>query len=257
MNSIRSSKLGGLALCLVLALALTGTAVAFDDSAQGLQDEYQVGSDAAVTYTLSDPFTDVPNQYTLEGETQLTNVSWTVEVYRAGSQISENTYGGQNFSQQLDVNNNGDEVRVKLEGTAPAVANFTYPEEETFLVAELTRVSGNNPTTFRTDRAHHYTEASKDARQAIADAEQAIEEAGGNAEAEELLANAKNAYRNEEAFATARNISQQAQTKANQAKNSAQQTQLILMVAGAVVVIGLLAGGFLYWRSQQDEYSKL
>lgn len=256
MNSIRSSKLGGLALCLVLALALTGTAVAFDDSAQGLQAEYQVGSDAAVTYTLSDPFTNVSNQYTLEGETQLTNVSWTVEVYRAGSQISENTYGGQNFSQALDVNNNGDEVRVTLEGTTPAIENYTYEPEEQFLVANLTRVSGNNPTTFRTDRAHHYTQDSKNTRQAIQSAEQAIEDAGGHQEAESTLANAVSAYENDN-FGLAQDLASEAQTKAEQAKNSAQQTQLILLVVGAVVVIGLLAGGFLYWRSQQDEYSKL
>jgi len=256
MNSIHSSKLHALALCLVLAFAATGTAVAFDDSAEGLQDEYEVGSDAKVTYTLSDPFTDVSNQYTLQGETQLRNVSWTVTVYRAGSQLQQQTYGGQNFSQAMDVNNNGDEIRVQLEGTTPAIENYTYDPAETFTVAELTRVSGDNPTTFRTDTAHHYTADSQAARTAIDDAQAAIEAAGGNEDAERLVGNAISSYRAED-FDNAIDLAGQAQERAEQAQSAAQRNQLILMAVGGLIVIGLLVGGVLYWRSQQDEYTKL
>jgi hypothetical protein len=256
MNSIPSSKLGGLALCLVLALAVTGTAVAFDASAEGLQDEYQVGSDADVTYTIADPFTDVPNQYTLRGETELTNVSWTVTVYRAGSQVSQNTYGTQNFSQDLDVNNNGDEVEVRLQGSAPEIANYTYDPAESFQVAELTRVSGNNPETFRTDTAHHYTAESDEARAAIEDAQQAIEDAGGNDEAERLVGNAISSYEAED-FENAIDLAGQAQERAESAQAASQRNQLILLAVGGLIVVGLVVGGVLYWRSQQDEYTKL
>lgn len=256
MNSIRSSKLGGLVLCLVLALAVSGTAVAFDDSAEGLESEYQVGSDADVTYTLEDPFTDVPNQYTLEGETELENVSWTVTVLRAGSTVSQETYGGQNFSQELDVENGGDEVQIRLEGTAPEIENYTYDPEEEFVVAELTRISGENPTTFRTDTANHYTQESREARQAIDQAQQTIDEAGGHEDAERLLGNAISSYEAED-FDNAIDLANQAQEQAESAQAASERNQLILMGVGGLIVVGLVVGGFLYWRSQRDEYTKL
>jgi len=239
-------------------LALAGTASAFTVSAEGVPSESAVGEEVSVTYTIDDPFTDAPNEWTLAGETELENVSWTVTVLRAGSQVSQETYGDQAFEKGLDIDNNGDQVRVELVGTTPAVGNYTYDPEERYQVASLSQVSGSNEEEFQNDTAHHYTEESKSARQAIGDAESAIDAAGGNAEAEELVASAVSSYENGN-FENAENLAGQAQTQAEQSQQNQQRNQMLLMGAGALLVLLLLGGGgyYLYTQQQGDEYSKL
>jgi len=239
-------------------VAFAGTASAFSVSAENVPAESAVGSEVSVTYTIDAPFTDVPNEWTLAGETELENVGWTVTVLRAGSQISQESYGAQSFEQDLDIDNNGDQVRVTLEGTVPAVENYTYEPQENYTVATLTRVSGSNENEFRTDSAHHYTEDSQQARQAIDAAGTAIDGAGGNSEAENLRQNAISAYDNGN-FENAIDLANQAQNSAQQAQQSAQTTQTLLYAAGAVVLLLLLGGGgfYLYSQSQEDDYSKL
>jgi hypothetical protein len=258
MSSIRCSKGTVTLLCVIGMLALAGTASAFTVSAEGVPSESAVDEEVSVTYTIDDPFTDAPNEWTLAGETELENVSWTVTVLRAGSQVSQETYGDQAFEQGLDIDNNGDQVRVELVGTTPAVENYTYEPEEQYTVASLSQVSGNNEEEFQNDTAHHYTEESQSARQAIDDAQSAIDAAGGNAEAEELVASAISSYENGN-FENAENLAGQAQTQAEQSQQSQQRNQMLLMGAGALLVLLLLGGGgyFLYKQQQGDDYSKL
>lgn len=258
MNSIPCSRSTVALLCLVGLVAFAGTASAFTVSAENVPSESAVGSEVSVTYTVDDPFTDVPNEWTLAGETGLENVSWTVTVLRAGNQISQESYGAQSFEQDLDIDNNGDQVRIELEGTVPAVENYTYEPPENYTVASLTRVSGSNENEFRTDSAHHYTTESQDAREAIDSATAAIEASGGNSEAENLRGNAISAYENGN-FENALDLANQAQSAAEQAQQSQQTTQTLLYAAGAVVLLLLLGGGgfYLYSQSQQDDYSKL
>ena len=254
MSSIRCSKTTVALLCLVGLLATTGVASAFTVSAEGVPTESAVGDEVSVTYTIDDPFTDVPNEWTLVGETELENVSWTVTVLRAGNQLDQETYGDQAFDQDLDVDDNGDEVRVELSGTVPAVENYTYDPEERYTVASLTRVSGSNEEVFRNDSAHHYTDQSREARTAIEDAEAAIESAGGNEQAEQLRGNAISAYESED-FDNAVDLA----TQAESAANSASQTRTLLLVAGGIIALLALVGGgyYLYSQSQDDDYSKL
>lgn len=259
MNSTPSSKATTALLCLSLSFAAVGVAAAFSVGADGLPGESEVGETVSVTYTIEDPFTDVPNQYTLQGETELTNVRWTVTVRRAGEPIDppgQQTYGSQNVSQVLNVDNGGDEVVVELVGDTPTVENFTYAPEETYRVATLSRAVGNNVEEFRNDTAHHYTNASATARSAIEGAETAIEEAGGQEEAERLRQNAISSYEAED-FENAIDLAEQAESRAEQAMRSQQQTQLLLLGGGALLVVGLLAGGIYYWHTQRDTYSKL
>ncbi|MBX0325350.1 hypothetical protein EGH21_20190 [Halomicroarcula sp. F13] len=258
MNSIRSSKGIVTVLCVVGLLAVAGTASAFTVSAEGVPSESGVGDEVTVTYTVDDPFTGTSNEWTLAGETELENVSWTVTVLRAGSQVSQQTYGDQSFSQDLDIDNNGDQVRVELTGTTPAVENYTYQPEEQYVVASLTRVSGSNEEEFQNSTAHHYTADSREARQAIDSAQAAIDAAGGNSDAEQLVDSAVSSYENGN-FENAVNLANQARNTAQQAQQSQQTTQTLLLAGGGLVVLLLLAGGgyYIYTQTQGDDYSKL
>lgn len=254
MSSIRCSRTTVALLCLVGLLATAGMASAFTVSAEGVPTESAVGDEVTATYTIDDPFTDVPNEWTLRGETDLEGVSWTVTVLRAGNQVDQETYGDQSFDQALDVDDNGDAVRIELTGDVPAVENYTYDPEERYTVASLTRVSGNNEEEFRNDSAHHYTEESREARTAIEDAEDAIDAAGGNQQAEQLRQNAISAYESED-FDNAIDLAGQSESAAN----SANQTRTILLAAGGLIVLLALIGGgyYLYSQSTGDDYSKL
>ena len=261
MNSIPCSRATAALFCLVGLLAVAGTAGAFSVSTDGsVPSETAVGSEVTVTYVVDDPYDGPPNEYTLQGETELENVSWTVEVLDQGDGVDQETYGEQSFSQPMDRDGaqNGDEVRITLEGTDPAVQNYTYEPRENYTVAAFARVTGNNENEFRNDSAHHYTDQSHEARQAIDAAGTAIEDAGGNSEAENLRQNAISAYDNGN-FENAIDLANQAQNSAQQAQQSQQTTQTLLYAVGAVVLLLLLGGGgfYLYSQSQADDYSKL
>lgn len=257
MNSIRCSKGTITLLCVVGLLAVAGTATAFSVASEGVPSEAAVGEEVTVTYTIDDPYTDAPDRWTLQGSTELESVSWTVTVFRAGTQISEDTYGSQNVSQDLDIDDNGDEVEIELTGTVPEVGNFTYAPEERFTVATLARQTGNNTQEFQNDSAHHFTEDSKEARDAIDAAQESIDAAGGNDEAEQLLDSAVSSYENGN-FENAIDLANQSQETAESAQQSQQTTRTLLIVAGALVVLLLLGGGGYYLYSQQgDDYSKL
>ena len=261
MNSTRYSRGTIALLCVVGLLAVAGTASAFTVSTEGtVPNETAAGDEVSVTYTIEDPYTGVPNEWTLEGETQLENVSWTVTVNDRESQVFEDTYGDQSFSQSLDGegDQDGDEVIITLTGTVPEVENYTYDPEERYTVAELTRVTGSNEEQFRNDTAHHYDSQSREARNAIESATAAIEAAGGNTEAEQLRDNAISSYENGN-FGNAVDLANQAENTAQQAEQSQQNTQTLLYAAGAIVLLLLLGGGgYLLYQSQQgDDYSKL
>lgn len=261
MNSTRYSRASVALLCLVGLVAVAGTAGAFTVSTEGdVPNETAVGSEVSVTYVIDDPYTDVPSEWTLDGETELENVSWTVEVRDRGSVVYDDTYGEQSFSQTMDGDGaqDGDEVRISVEGTVPAVENYTYEPREQYTVANLARVTGSNENEFRADSAHHYDNDSREARQAIDDASAAINETGGNSEAENLRNNAISAYENGN-FENAIDLATQAQNTAESAQQSQQTTQTLLLAGGAVVALLLLGGGgyVLYTRSQGDDYSKL
>jgi hypothetical protein len=258
MSLIRCSNKTAALLCVVALLATAGTASAFSVSADGVPSEAAVDEEVSVTYTIDDPFTDAPNEWTLAGSTELQSVSWTVTVLRAGDQVNQETYGDQSFEQDLEIDNNGDQVRIELVGTTPAVSNYTYDPAQSYQVASLSRISGSNEDEFRNDTAHHYTEDSQAARQAIDDAQAAIDEAGGNEEAEELVNSAISSYENEN-FQNAQDLAGQAQSQAQQAQQSAQTQRTLLMAGAGLVVLLLLIGGgyYAYTQMGDDDYSKL
>ncbi|WP_276249915.1 hypothetical protein [Haloarcula rara] len=262
MNSIRYSRATVALLCVVGLLAVAGTAGAFTVSTEGdVPNETAVGSEVSVTYVIDDPYTDVPSEWTLDGETELENVSWSVEVRDRGSVVYDETYGEQSFTQTMNGEGaqDGDEVRITLEGTVPAVETYTYEPPEQYTVANLARVTGSNENEFRNDSAHHYTEDSREARQAINASQQAVADApGDNSDAKAQLDRAISAYEAED-FDNAVSLAEDAEQQAEQAQQSQQTTQTLLYAAGAVVLLLLVGGGgfYLYSKSQEDDYSKL
>lgn len=256
MSWIRSSKSTTLVVLLALSLTAVGTAGAISVSDESGLEESQVGETVEATVVIEDPFQEQPDAWTLRASTELENVSWVVTVLQQGNRVSQEQYGDQTFEQELDLENGGDEVRIELTGDTPAVENYTYEPRETYTLWDLTSIEGNSESDLNASEVHHYTNESREARNAIDEAAVAINESGGNQEARNLYNRSISAY-NSGNFPNAKDLAGDAQNQAEQAQQSQEQTQMILYGVGAILVLALVGGGIYYWRSQQSEPSKL
>ena len=263
MSWIHSSR--GIALLAVLALLVAaGTpAAAIAANAEGVPAEAAVGNEVSSTFTITEPFKNPSlEQWTLYGETDLENVTWTVTLYdQTDAKVGQESYDGVNFTHQdVSADSGVSEIQVRVVGTVPAIAEYTYEPREEFLVASLTQLrEGGTSNEIGTWSAHHYTADSKEAREEIESAEAAIAGASGSdtSEAEGILDNAISAYEAGN-FGNAVDLANQAEQNANEAQQSNERTQLIMYVAGGLVVLlVLLGGGYIIYRSRQDGYDKL
>jgi len=271
MSSSRYSRWAILAAVALLAFAAAGTAVAVQVTDEDVPNEEQVGEDYSATMTLGELYQNPDyTSWTLRGETELEDVTWTVTTTDTdtGNQIDRQSFDGQTFNySNIDAEaNDANQVTVEVTGTVPGVENFTYPDEEKFVVANLTQVrEGGTSNEIATKRAHHFTEESQAARQAIGEAEQAIEDAdsagGDTSTAESSLESAISVYESGSSFGEAQNLADRAQEEANTAKSNAESTeqrnQLLLYAGVGVVLVALIGGGFYWYRQQQDDYSRL
>ncbi|WP_256296431.1 hypothetical protein [Haloarchaeobius salinus] len=270
MNSSRYSRWAILAAVAMLAFAAVGTAVAVQVTEEDVPDEGQVGEDYSATMTLGELYQNPDyTSWTLRGETELEDVTWTVTTTDTdtGNQVDSQSFDGQSFNySNIDAEaNDANQVTVEVTGTVPSVGNFTYADEETFVVADLTQVrEGGTSNGIATSEAHHFTEESQAARQAIGEAEEAIDEAdaagGDTSTAEDSVESAISAYEGEN-FGNAQNLAERAQEEANTAQSNAESTeqrnQLLLYAGVGIVVIALIGGGVYWYRQQQDDYSRL
>ncbi|PSP52876.1 hypothetical protein BRC74_05485 [Halobacteriales archaeon QH_7_68_42] len=238
-----------------LLLAAAGPAGALTISDQTDFEDSRVGETVSTAVVIEDPFTDQPDEWTLRGSTELENVSWTVTVLQQGNQINETVYGDQTFEQTLSLDNGGDEVRIDLVGDTPAVENHTYDPRETYVLWDLVSVTGSSESTLNTSTVHHYTNDSREARNAIDNATMAVN-GSGNQDAQDQLNRSVEAY-NGGQFDLAIDTAQDAQNTAEQAEQSQQQTQTLIYAAIALVVLAIIGGGVYYWRANQDEPTKL
>lgn len=246
MNSSRSSSLVALLFVLVLAVGAAGAVTVSEANAPA---EEAVGSDVTATFVLTDLYTDY-DQWTLQGETELGNVTWTVEVFnQAGDKMGgDNSYDGQSFGHPVDIETGASRVRVTVTGTVPSISNFTYDPAESFRFAELIQArEGGSSDTIESYETHHYTQDSQTAREAIESAQSAIDEAGGHQQAERTLNSAIDSYENEN-FDNAVDLADQAQETAEQKQATQSRNQLILMAVGALVLVGIVVGAVIYWR---------
>ena len=247
MNSSRCSSLVAILLALVLAVGAAGAVTVSESDAPAAA---QVGNDVQATFVIEELFMNPSlEQWRLEGVTELRNVTWTVQVSnQAGTQIEQESYDGESFSHEVNIDDGDHRLRVTLTGTTPPVENYTYAPRERFTFAQLQQArQGGTSDVIQSYETHHYTEDSRAARQAIESAQAAIDEAGGHAEAERTLNSAVDAYESEN-FQLAVDLAGQAEDTASRASSTQSRNQLILMAVGALVVVGLLVGAFVYWR---------
>jgi hypothetical protein len=157
------------------------------------------------------------------------------------------------------VNDGVSEVEVKVTGTVPEIEAYSYEPPQSFLLAELTQVrDGGTSNEIGSWTAHHFTPESAAARAELDAAKSAIEAASGanTDEAEKTFANAVSAYENAN-FELATELANEAEAKAKSAQQSKQTTRLAMYAVGGLVAVGLLVGGVLWYRSQQDSYDRL
>ena len=260
MNSNRCSKLFTLLLALVLAVSAVAPAAALSVSASDAPASAEVGEGVETTFTLEQPFSEY-EQWTLNGSTNLTDVTWTVKSYdQAGDKLSQQSYDGQTFDHELNQSNTF-EVEVVIEGTVPEVGNYSYAPAQQTRLAELQQVrEGGSSDTIDSWSFRPYTAESDEARTAIESAEQAIADAdssgAGVSEARNDLDSAISAfdYGN---FENAGELASDAEESANSAQQSSQQTQMLLYGGLGLVALVLVVGVVFWYRSQQDDYDKL
>lgn len=251
MNSNRYSRLLLVLVALLLSAGVvTGVSVSQD---QG-PSEAEVGRQVEASYTLTQLYQEPSYEsWTLQAQTEMINVTWTFRlVDQAGNVVETNNADGQQVSQPVAIDDGVDQVKVQVVGEVPAIQNYTYNPPTSFLVAGFVHSrEGGTTETIEVFGARSFTAESEEARLAIAEAESAIEAAGGNAEAEATLANAISAYEAEN-FDNAINLAEQAEQRASSAQQTQQRNQLIIYGVVALVVIAIIVGAVLWYRSQKQ-----
>jgi hypothetical protein len=258
-NLNRCSRVAVAAVLLLAALAVPAAAVSVGDDS--VPAEAAVGTQVEATVSLTELYRSPQlESWELTGQTDLTDVTWTVVYYdQTGSKVDQSSYSGQNFSGAAVAAADGvSDVEVRITGTVPPVDEFTYEPQQAFTFAELTQTrEGGASNTIETSETNHYTSESQRARTELDEAAAAIESASADtSDAEKSFNQAVNAYEGEE-FDLAVELANQATEQANSAEQSRQTRQTLIYAAVGIVVVALLVGGVLYWRSQQETYDKL
>ncbi|MFB6176142.1 MAG: DUF4398 domain-containing protein [Halobaculum sp.] len=256
-----SSRLYAVLAVCALLVAAVAPAVAVSVGETDAPDSAAVGSEVSLTVTLTNLYQDPSlEEWELAGQTQLENPTWTVVFYdQTGSKVGQESFGGQEFSSGVTISASEgiSEVEVQLTGTVPDVGEYSYDPQQTVTGMRLEQVPpGGGANEITTVEVAYYTEASKSARQELDAAAAAIEEAGNPKAASDKFDQAVQAYESGE-FELAKTLANEAQKQAEQAQSTAQRNQLILMGGGVLLVLGLVAGGFFYWRSQQETTDRL
>lgn len=258
MNLNRSSKVTVALLALLLAAAIPAAAVTVSGDAPG---SVQVGEKQQTTFTFEKPFENY-DEWTLKGQTGLTQVTWKVTTYdNTDKVITEQTYTGQSFQHHLKSSSGAVRVEVQLVGTPGSVENWSYqPAQQITYASFIQAQEGGASSVIKAYETRPYTQQSQQARTAIDQAKAAIENAeaaGASVEgAKSDLQDAIEFYNNGN-FQQAIKNANEAEQKAQSAAQSAQQTDLLIKVGAGVVVLLLIAGGVYWYLQQRETYDKL
>lgn len=234
---------------LMVTSLFVGAAAAVTSEPQELPEESEVGSDFEATFELTDLF-DEFEEWTLAGETNLTNVTWTVWKYDAAdSQIEQTSYDGQAFNESITIDEGVNRVEVRVTGTTPEVQQYQYDPAQQFRVAEFTlERGGGTQDTIASHETHHYTADSAEARQALDSASEAVDRSG-DSEASDTFGSAVSAYEAGN-FGNAIDLAERAEEEASSSER--RQTFLLYGAAAAVLLVVLGAGYYLYQARQQE-----
>lgn len=251
MNWNHYSRVVLLAALLVVAAAAPVAAVSV--SADQAPSEAEVGSQVDVTFTVTELYTDY-DTWTLQGQTDLVDASWTVTTYdQTDAKIEQQTYNNQSFGQQIAADNGVNRVEVRLQATIPAVTNWSYASPQEFRLAGFTQAQeGGTSTVLQSYDVRPYTSSSQEARTAIDDAREAIDDAeasGGDVSRAESDVEDAIEFYNDGNFEQAVRNANEASEEAAAAGSAAEQTDF-LVKAGIGVVLLLLIGGGIYWYLQ-------
>ena len=260
MTKTSWSRFSKLALaCLFVLSVATVPAAGVSVGETDVTDDAEVGSQVNATVTLTNLYQNPTlESWTLAGSTDLTEVTWTVMYFdQTGARVDQESFDGQSFSgAEVATADGTSEVRVRVTGTVPQVEDYSYDPAQSFTVLSLEQTrEGGSTNAIDEWTAVHYTEESREARNAIDEASATVADVNSQ-DAERSLGNAIDAYNGGE-FGLAVDLSEQAQERAQQTQQSNQRMQLILYAVGGLVIVGLVVGGFLYWRSQQSGHDKL
>ena len=247
-----TSKLSSLLVaCALVASMFVAPAAAVDSSTDDLPEESEVGTDVEATVELTELYGEF-EQWTLEGETELEDATWTVRFYdQAGNQIDSTE--SDSLSEEIDIDDGVHRVEVRVVGTTPPVDNYSYDPPQEFVAANLTQTAaGGSQNVIGSYAVHHYTSESKAAREAIDSAGAAVE-ASSSDSGQALLQSAISSYETQDFESAIRD--------AESAEEEASQNKLLrtaaMGVGGLVVLLLLVAGGYRFYRSRQQSPSRL
>ncbi|MGM0590894.1 MAG: hypothetical protein ACQETI_04560 [Halobacteriota archaeon] len=258
-NWSRCSKLLFVGLVLLTAMAAPAAAVSVveEDVPTEGEVETQVSAEVTLNQLYRSPSLET---WQLEGNTSLDDVSWTVVYYdQTGAKVGQDQFTGQTFTTEaISAADGTSEVVVQVTGTVPEVDEYRYdPPQATDLITLEQTQSGGASDDIDSWTLRPYTADSDAARTAVDEAQTTIQTSSADtSKAETTFNQAVNAFEGGE-FDLATELADQATSEARSAQQSSQTLQLVLYGVGGLVLVGVVAGGFFWYRSQQDTYDKL
>lgn len=260
-RSSRCSEAAGafavaIAVGVVLLAATVAPAAAVTATATDVPERAPVGSQITATVVVAELFQNPSlEQWSLSGETQLTNVTWAVTLYdQAGNRLGQEVADGPTFTYpDVTLESGVAEIEVKVTGTVPTVGSFSYEPPQSFEVIALEQTrQGGTTQAIENWSVHHFTDESRVARQDLDNASAAVASAGSGgadtAEAQATLENAIDAYDGAN-FALATRLAGEARNQAQAARQSRQLLTLGMYVGLGLLAVLVLAGA--YWYVQQ------
>jgi len=153
----------------------------------------------------------------------------------------------------VDIEDGTASVEIRVTGTTPAIEQLSYQPPDRLVAANFTlEREGGASEEIASHESHHYTQESREARQAIDSASAAVE-GSGSGDAQDSLDSAVSAYENGN-FENAVDLAERAESEAS-------QSQLIRNAAigvGAVVIVLVVAfGGYRIYKSRKQDTSRL
>lgn len=235
--------------CLLVVSLFAVPVVAVDSTPEDLPDETEVGSETEATFELSNLYEEF-EAWTLQGETNLTNVTWTVSQYnQAGEQVGQQSYDGQEFTEAVDIDDGTHTIEVRVVGTVPEIEELSYDPPQAYRFAEFSLVrDGGTEGVIETHEVHHYTEESKEAWEAVKAAEETVE-AVDDDDAARTLENAISAYEAGD-FDNAIDLADQAESAAERSQTI--QSAMLYGGIGLVALVAAVGGVYVYRKRKQD-----